>query len=89
MSQGAGNREGIFCLNILAKKYIEVDRDLFACFIDYSKAFDRVHHAELITCLEQIGLDGKDIRMIVNLYWHQKAAIKIRNKLSPFAAIQR
>ena len=27
--------------------------------------------------------------MIANLYWHQKAAIKIHNELSPFAAIQR
>ena len=68
---------------------IEVDQDLFACFIDYSKAFDRVHHAELITCLEKIGIDGKDIRMIANLYWHQKAAIKIQNELSPFTSIQR
>ena len=86
---GSGTREGIFCFNILAQKYIEVDQDLFACFIDYSKAFDRVHHAELITCLEKIGLDGKDIRMIANLYWHQKAAIKIQNELSPFTSIQR
>ena len=86
---GSGTREGIFCFNILAQKFIEVDRDLFACFIDYSKAFDRVHHAELITCMENIGIDGKDIRMIANLYWHQKAAIKIHNELSPFTSIQR
>ena len=45
--------------------------------------------SELITCLEKIGIDGKDIRMIANLYWHQKAAIKIQNELSPFTSIQR
>jgi len=32
-------------INILAQKFIEVDQDLFACFIDYSKAFDRFNHA--------------------------------------------
>ena len=86
---GSGTREGIFCFNILAQKHIEVNQDLFTCFIDYSKAFDRVHHDQLIKCLEKIGIDGRDIRIIVNLYWHQKAAIKIPNELSPFTSIQR
>ena len=62
---------------------------LYTCFIDYSKAFDRIHHATLIDCLERIGVDGKDIRIIANLYWHQKAAIRIDDELSPFTEIQR
>ena len=86
---GSGTREGIFCFNILAQKHIEVNEDLFTCFIDYSKAFDRVHHEQLIKCLERIGIDGKDIRIIANLYWHQKAAIRINNELSPFTSIER
>ena len=86
---GSGTREGIFCFNILAQKHIEVNQDLFTCFIDYSKAFDRVHHDQLINCLEKIGIDGKDIRVIANLYWHQKAAIRIQNELSPFTPIER
>ena len=86
---GSGTREGIFCYNIIAQKHLEVDKDLFTCFIDYSKAFDKVHHEQLIQCLEKIGVDGKDIRVIANLYWHQKAAIRIQNQLSPFTSIQR
>ena len=86
---GSGTREGIFCYNIIAQKHLEVDKDLFTCFIDYSKAFDRVHHVQLIQCLEKIGVDGRDIRVIANLYWHQKAAIRIQNELSPFTSIQR
>ena len=86
---GSGTREGIFCFNILAQKHIEVNQDLYTCFIDYSKAFDRVHHAQLIDCLEKIGIDGRDIRVIANLYWHQKASIRIQNELSPFTSIER
>ena len=86
---GSGTREGIFSFNIIAQKQIEVDQDLYTCFIDYSKAFDRVHHSELINCLEKIGIDGRDIRVIANLYWHQKAAIRIQNELSPFTPIER
>ena len=86
---GSGTREGLFCFNTIAQKHVEVDQDLYTCFIDYSKAFDRIHHATLIECLEKIGMDGKDIRIITNLYWHQKAAIKIENELSPFTSIRR
>ena len=86
---GSGTREGIFCYNILAQKHLEVNQELYTCFIDYSKAFDRVHHYQLINCLEKIGVDGKDIRIITELYWHQKAAIRIQNELSPFTPIKR
>ena len=86
---GSGTREGIFCFNIMAQKHIEVNQDMYTCFIDYSKAFDKVHHDQLISCLEKIGIDGKDIRIIANLYWHQKAAIRIQDELSPFTSIQR
>ena len=85
----SGTREGIFSFNILAQKHLEVDQDMYTCFIDYSKAFDRVHHLQLIQCLERIGIDGKDIRIIGNLYWQQKAAIRIGEDLSPFADIKR
>ena len=86
---GSGTREGVFCYNILAQKHLEVDKDMYTCFIDYSKAFDRVHHSQLIQCLEKIGIDGKDIRVIANLYWHQKAAIRVQDQLSPLIPIQR
>ena len=43
----------------------------------------------LIECLERIGVDGKDARIIANLYWQQKAAIKVEDELSPYIAIQR
>ena len=49
---GSGTREGIFAFNIIAQKHLEVNQDLYTCFIDYSKAFDRVHHSQQIECLE-------------------------------------
>ena len=46
-------------------------------------------NATLVDCLEKIGVDGKDIRIIANLYWYQKAAIRIDDELSPFTEIKR
>ena len=86
---GRGTREGIFCFNILAQKHIEVKREMYVCFIDYAKAFDRVKHENLIQCLQEIGLDGKDIRIIANLYWHQQAAMRVENDISEYTPIQR
>ena len=45
--------------------------------LDYEKAFDRVNHESLVRTLQEIGLDGKDLRLIINLYWTQKAFIRL------------
>ena len=47
-----GTRNAIFTLSMLMERCIEVQKDLYICFIDYSKAFDKVRHNELIKMLE-------------------------------------
>ena len=74
---------------MLAQKELEVQRDIYVCFIDYAKAFDRVKHTEVIASLEKAGIDGKDIRIIIELYWNQKAAIRVDQELSDPAEIKR
>ena len=86
---GRGTREGIFSFNIMAQKHIEIKKEMYICFIDYAKAFDRVKHENLIECLKQIGIDGKDTRIITNLYWHQKAAIRVDKDIPDYTSIQR
>ncbi|KAG1710423.1 Craniofacial development protein 2 [Nymphon striatum] len=50
-----GTREGIFNIRTICERYIDVNKDIYACFIDYEKAFDRVNHTELIECLKKIA----------------------------------
>ena len=40
-------------------------------------------------CLREIGVDGKDIKIIRNLYWDQTASVRIMNELSEDIRIQR
>ena len=54
---------------------------IYLCFIDYSKAFDRVHHEQLIESLKKVGLEGKDVNLIASLHWNQKTAIRIEDQL--------
>ena len=58
---GRETGEGIFRFNITVEKHIAVMKDMYVSFIHYAKAFDRVKHENLIGCLKQIGLGGKDV----------------------------
>ena len=64
-------------------------KDIYACFIDYEKACVRVSHEKMIKCLKEIGLNGKDIKLIVNLYWTQKADIQLEQDISGEIMIKR
>ncbi|RUS80216.1 hypothetical protein EGW08_012012 [Elysia chlorotica] len=85
----SGTREGIMCMKMVCEKYLEKHKDIYVCFIDYAKAFDRVHHTKLIECLKGIGIDGKDIRIIRNLYWEQTSCIRIGEEVTDQTSIQR
>ena len=39
---GRGCADQVFTLKILAEKYLEKKKDIFACFIDLEKAYDSV-----------------------------------------------
>ena len=78
--EGKGTANAIFVLRMLSERTIEMQKDLYACFIDYEKAFDRVKHGEMVKMLENIGVDGKDVRLVKNLYWNQRAAVKIKEE---------
>ena len=49
-------------------RYLEKHKDVHICFIDYEKVFDRVKHEKLCDVSKAMNFDGKDIRIIANLY---------------------
>ena len=84
-----GTRNAIFTLRTLMERAIEVQKDLYVCFIDYSKAFDKVKHSDLFDILSELNCDGKDLRVIRNLYWEQEAAIRVDDDYSEYKQIRR
>ena len=87
--QGRGTRNAIFTFRVLAERVIEVQKDLYICFVDYEKAFDKVRHQDLLEMLQEIGLDGKDLRLIKNLYWNQRAGVRVSGEVSELQHIKR
>ena len=73
---GTGARESIFNLRTICERSIDAQKDIYICFIDYNKAFDRVKHDKMIGCLADIGIGDKDLHMITKLYWEQSAAVR-------------
>ena len=52
-----------------SEKAIKMQTDLYLNFIDYTKDFDKVQHEGVLRIMRNLDLDGKDIRIIQNLYW--------------------
>ena len=74
-----GTRNAIFSLRTLMERTIEVQKDLYLCFIYFSKAFDKVKHSDLFDILLRHNCDGKDL---MAMYWEQEATIRIGNDCS-------
>lgn len=84
-----GTREALFAVQVLFQRCRDVNCDIYACFIDYHKAFDSVQHDKLISILEDVGIDDKDLRVITNLYWNQSAHISVEGETSDEVEIKR
>ena len=84
-----GTRNAIFTLRMICERSIEMQKDIYLCFIDYTKAFDKVKHVQLLDMLQDLDIDGKDIRLLRNLYWEQTAGIRIEDKISTYTQIKR
>ena len=46
--KGKGTREGIFNMRTICERYLAMNKHIYACFIDYEKAFDRVNQQRMI-----------------------------------------
>ena len=56
-----GTRNAIIVLRRMSEIAIEKQNDIYACFIDYSKAFGTVRHEPLIDLLKAIDVDSHDV----------------------------
>ena len=49
-------------LRTVCEQAIDLGKDVYICFIDYTNAFDRVKHSKIIECLSEIRIDDKDLQ---------------------------
>ena len=63
-----GTRNAIYMIRTLTERAIEIQKDLYLCFIDYTKAFDKLRHEEIMSILDSLNIDGKDLRIVRTIY---------------------
>ena len=58
------------------KKWENSRKNIYFCFIDYAKAFDRVDHNKLWKILKEMGIPDYLTCLLRNLYAGQEATVR-------------
>ena len=58
-----GTRNAVFVVKSFGQRSIEMQKDIFICFVDYTQAFDRIEHNEMMHFLGDLSVD--DIKIFV------------------------
>ena len=82
--EGKGKKKAIHTLRIIIERALEEQKEIYLCFIDYTKAFDRLRHDKIITQLTQLKINGKDLPVIKNMCWEQTAAMRGDGEIRSF-----
>ena len=74
--KGRGIRDQIANSRWIIEKARELQKVMYFCFIEYSKAFDCVDHKNLWKILQQIGIPDHLTCLLRNLYAGQEATVR-------------
>ena len=69
-------RDQIVNIHWIIEKAREFQKNIYFCFIDYSKAFDCVNHHKLWKILKEMGIPDHLICLLRNLYAGQEATVR-------------
>ena len=82
--RGDRTSDHVFVLNTIINSYFSKGKKVYACFIDFLKAYDSVWRKGLLYKLILNGLSFQFISLIDSMCSELKAAVKLSNGLTPF-----
>ena len=75
----------IFVLKCLINKYLKSsDKRLYACFVDFRKAFDKVIHVGIMYKLQSYDISGYFYRTLKSMYKNDRLCVKVNDKMTDF-----
>ena len=77
--KGRGIRDQTANIHWIIEKVREFHKNIYFCFIDYSKAFDCVDHNKLWKILKEMGIPDHVTCLLRNLYAGQEATVRTRH----------
>ena len=75
--KGRGTRNQIANICWIIEKAREFQKNIYFCFIDYSKAFDCVDHNKLWKILQEMGIPDHLTYLLRNLYASQEQQLEL------------
>ena len=72
----------MYSINIIINKIAKISDKIFILQSDLSKAFDKCNRKLIIIKCHEIGINGKNIRLIINELKNQKVYITFNDKYS-------
>ena len=77
-------------LKNVVKKYVTIGKGkLYACFVDFKKAYDSVWHEGLFCKMRRNKLQGKLLHLIMDMYKKTKCVVKMGGSCTEFFAVTR
>jgi hypothetical protein len=80
----ARTADHLFVLKTLIDSYTNKGKKLYACFIDFTKAFDMVSRACLLFKLHEIGVGDIFLKTLQSMFQNDKLCVRIGNSLTPY-----
>ena len=77
--KGRGSTDQIANICWIIEKAREFQKNIYFCFIDYTKAFDCVDYNKLWKILEEMGISGYLTCLLRKLYAGQEATVRTRH----------
>ena len=75
----------IYTLQTVIRKYNKIyKKKIFACFIDFKKAFDTIWHSGLLYKLKMINIGNNFYNVIKCMYTNNEVCMKMNDKITEF-----
>ena len=74
--KGIGTRDHIANITWIIEKAREFQKNIYYCFIDYTKAFDCVDHNKLWKILQEMGIPDHLTCLLRNMYAGQEVTVR-------------
>ena len=74
--KGRGTKDQIANILWIIEKARELEKNIYLCFLDYTKAFDYVDHNKPWKTLKEMGIPDHLTCLLRNLYASQEATVR-------------
>ena len=85
--KGRGTRDQIHKIHWIIEKAREFQKNMYFCFIDYTKAFDCVDHNKLWKILKEMGIPDHLTCHLRNLYVGWEASVRTGHETTDWSQI--